>query len=292
MAQELFKGDSLFRSLIDRAESITGADLEEVCLSGPESELMKSANLQPLMVAISLSYLRVITEAGVKPDYTAGHSLGELTALAASGVISDEFAVEIAARRGMLMDRAASKCNGGMKAVISMPLIEVVRVLSEMDKPDKISVANDNAPKQVVISGDMETMDEFTERVSGRARVVDVKVSGPWHSAYISLARDEFARWILPVEYSAPSVSLVMNATGVPVEGPEIIKELSTDQLVRPVFWKQSMNFLKHQGVDLIAEVGPGGILSGFARVNGFKKRNIFPVDSFRNAEGFCRKSG
>ena len=162
MGQDLFKGDAHFRQLVSLANDLTHEDLEKLCLRGPEQKLRKAQFLQPLLAAVSLGYLSHAREAGIRPSVVLGHSLGEITSLAASGVMSDENAVTVAAKRGEFMDKAASRCNGSMTAVLFMPLDKVNEILADMNAswgaPERIVLANDNAPNQIVVSGESRAL--------------------------------------------------------------------------------------------------------------------------------------
>lgn len=291
MGHDLFKDDAYFRSLINLADEIAGENLEKICLQGPDRVLMQARILQPALVCICLGYLRRLNERGVKADFVLGHSLGEITSLAASGVVSDEDAVRMASKRGELMDQVASGCNGGMLAVMFVPSGDVEQLLGEFAAPEMIVFANDNAPDQVVLSGDLEYLDKFatviSERKLGKCR--KVPVVGPWHSPFMSNARCEFEVWAEAIPFRAPRISLIMNATSKTETNPTTIKHLVTWQLTSPVFWRQSMNFIRESGVDTIYEIGPGRVLSGLARVNGFKKNtticNVNTLSSIDSAQ-------
>ncbi|MBD3392398.1 MAG: acyltransferase domain-containing protein [Chitinivibrionales bacterium] len=249
---------------------------------------MKARYVQPLLVAVSLGYLRHLRNAGITPDVVVGHSLGEITALAASGVVSDREAVAIAAKRGELMDAAAQQCDGTMMAVLFISLDKVEQILAEMDAPDKIVLANDNAPDQIVVSGDNNLLDQFAHWISheklGKCR--KLVVSGPWHSPFIRGARMQFEDWAEPITFRKPGVPLVMNATAKPEAHPTTIKHLVTWQLTAPVFWRECMETIKTMNADTLLEVGPGRVLSGLARVNGLKKDvSVFNVNNMRGVE-------
>jgi [acyl-carrier-protein] S-malonyltransferase len=291
MGQDLFKDDTYFRSLITIADQITGENLEKICLRGPDRLLMQARILQPAMVSICLGYLRRLQAKGVQADFVLGHSLGEITSLAAAGVVSDEDAVRIAAKRGELMDRVASGCTGGMLAVMFVPLADVEKLLEEMGAPDKIVFANDNAADQIVLSGDLEQLDRFAAIVSERhlGKCKKVPVIGPWHSPYMKEARFEFETWVESIRFKKPSVSLVLNATAKPESHPTTIEHLVTWQLTSPVFWRESMDLIRDAGVDTIYEIGPGRVLSGLTRVNGFKKETtIYNINNLRGIEAAC----
>ena len=296
MGHDLFKGDAHFRGLVSIASDLTHEDLEKLCLRGPEKKLRKAQFHQPLLAAVSLGYLAHVRDAGIWPSVVLGHSLGEITSLAVCGVISDEDAVTIAAKRGELMDDAASRCSGGMMAVLFMPLDAVNELLAEMNKsfgissgaspglPDRIVLANDNAPNQIVISGDSQALAEFSRRVSERdfGKCKSILVSGPWHSPFMNGAYEDFKKWVGAIPFSAPTVSLILNSTARCESDPEMIRQLVTDQLVRPVQWRLCMEAVRNMHPDAILEIGPGRILSGLVRVNGFPKKTVvYNVNNF-----------
>jgi [acyl-carrier-protein] S-malonyltransferase len=288
MGRDLFKSDANFRSLVEFASAMTGCDLEDICMKGPERDLIKSRIVQPLLVAVSLGYLRHVREAGIDADVVAGHSLGEISALAAAGVVSDREAVAMATKRGILMDEAASKCDGSMMAVLFAPLEKVEQILSDMGAPERIVLANDNAPDQIVISGDNTLLDQFAHHIThekyGKSK--KLVVSGPWHSPYLRNARLQFEDWAEPVLFHKPRIPLVMNATAKTETHPTTIKHLVTWQLTAPVFWRESMETLRDMQVDTILEIGPGRILSGLARVNGLKKGvAVYNINNMRGVE-------
>jgi [acyl-carrier-protein] S-malonyltransferase len=253
---------------------------------------MQARILQPAMVSICLGYLRKLQAKGIEADFVLGHSLGEITSLAAAGVVSDEDAVRIAAKRGELMDRVASGCTGGMLAVMFVPLADVEKLLEDMAAPNKIVFANDNAADQIVLSGDLEQLDKFAaivaERRLGKTR--KVPVIGPWHSPYMKEARLEFEKWVESIPFKKPTVQLVLNATAKPETHPTTIEHLVTWQLTSPVFWRESMDLIREDGVDTIYEIGPGRVLSGLTRVNGFNKETtIYNINNLRGIEAACQ---
>jgi len=288
MGRDLFKDDAYFRSLIEYASALAEEDLETLCLKGPEKKLILARNVQPLLVAVSLGYLRLLREAGIDADVVAGHSLGEITALAAAGVVGDRDAVAIAAKRGALMDEAAARCDGGMMAVLFVPLRRVEEILADMGAPDKIVLANDNALDQIVVSGDTKLLDQFAHHIThepgGKTR--KLVISGPWHSPYLRSARTQFEDWAEPILFQQPRIPIIMNATAKTETHPTTIKHLVTWQLTAPVFWRESMETLKQMHVNVVMEIGPGRVLSGLARVNGLKKDvEVFNINNRRGIE-------
>jgi len=285
MGQDLFDASSHFRALIELGSDLTHEDLMVLCLRGPEKKLRKSFFLQPILVAVSLGYRERLVEQGIVADAVLGHSLGEITALAAASVVSDYEAVTMAAKRGDLMDEAASICTGGMLAVLSVPSQTIRELLTEIGEPDRIAIANENALDQVVVSGAEELLQKLTDLVAERqlGRCKTLAVSGPWHSPFMSVARVKFEHWIQMVSFRPPQIPLILNATGAPENDPNRIRHLISQQLTSPVLWHDCMNTLKQMDVGVLLEVGPGRVLSGLARVNGFGgTTRIFNINNLR----------
>ncbi|MBD3242169.1 MAG: acyltransferase domain-containing protein [Chitinivibrionales bacterium] len=274
MGADLFESSEYFRSLVAIGSEMVQTDLKKVCLRGPERELIKPSRLQSLLCAVSLAYCRELLERGIKPDVILGHSLGEITSLGAAGVTSPDDTMRIAAYRGQLMDETAERVSGGMMAVLFVSLEDIEALLAELNAPDRIVLANDNAPDQVVLSGDNEILADVErivgERTMGKCRRIGV--IGPWHSHYMTEARHTFEDWAEPIPFARPHTPFILNALAREESHPSTIKHLVTYQLTSPVYWRESMNRLHEMGVNTLIEVGPGRVLSGLARVNGFKK--------------------
>ncbi|MBT3194533.1 MAG: ACP S-malonyltransferase [Verrucomicrobia bacterium] len=290
MGRDLLSTCPLFKSLLELGSELTHEDLERLCSRGPERKLRQSFFLQPIMVSVSLGYASLLRDEGIESDVVLGHSLGEITALATSGVVSDEMAVRIAAKRGELMDHAASIEKGGMAAVLSVPMETLQEVLAAVDDPSGVVIANDNAPGQIVISGREQQLKQISEQIRERhlGRCRSLSVSGPWHGPWMESARHEFEAWIESIEFLPPKRPLVLNATGAQEDAPQRIKELITRQLTSPVLWRQCMAELKRVGVDTLLEIGPGRVLSGLARLNGFgAESRAFNISSRRGIQSF-----
>jgi [acyl-carrier-protein] S-malonyltransferase len=242
---------------------------------------------------VSLGYLQLLVEKGLTADVVLGHSLGEITALGAAGVVTAPDAVAIATKRGMFMDEMAAKVNGGMMAVIMVPLAQVEELLEELNEPDRIVLANDNSPKQVVVAGDIEMLDAFAAKVKERNLGTCRKliVAGPWHSHYMTEARVAFEEWAEPIHFGHPETPIILNATAKEEAHPTTIKHLVTWQLTAPVFWRECMERLHALEIDTLVEIGPGRVLSGLARVNGFKGDvKVYNVNNMRGLEAAAKE--
>lgn len=256
------------RALVDLASAEVGEDLARICLRGPEQRLRASRFLQPLLVAVSLGYLGALARHGVVPHRVAGHSLGEIPALVAAGVLSPEVAVRVAVRRGALMDEAASRVDGGMMAILGV----ADDVLGEaLAGEPEVHVANDNGPGQVVVTGSRVGLDRLAGALRTAGRTKPLAVAGPWHSPAMAEAHVAFAACLSAVPFQEARVPFVSNAGGEEVRDPDRIRRLLADQLVRPVAWRACMERIRAAGTEGIVEVGPGRVLAGLARLNGFE---------------------
>lgn len=274
MGRDLFFQDSFTTNLLELACDLVHEDLRQLCLNGPETSLMQARFLQPSIVTVSLGFWNRLIESGANPDVVLGHSLGEITSLAAAGVITAEQAIMIATKRGELMDKVASQCDGGMLAVMFMDRDTVQNIIDEMGDPLKLVMANDNAPDQFVLSGDKSLLEKVSFIVAEQnlGRTKKVSVVGPWHSPFLKDVRFEFEKWVEPIDFKQPVTNIILNATAKTENHPSTIKHLSSGQLVSPVFWRESMSTLKEMGINTLIEIGPGKVLSGLARVNNFRK--------------------
>lgn len=290
MGQDLFRQDDYFIALVAKASELVGEDLKKICLKGPEKKLAKAAFVQPLLVAVSLGYLRHVHQKEIPGNYVLGHSLGEITALAASGVIDDSTAIAIAAKRGQLMDEAAVTCDGGMMAVLSINAQEIQALINKLGFEEKIIIANFNAPNQTIVSGSRSSFDEFSaEIVKAGGTCKKLNVAGPWHSHYLKSAYDQFKTWAEALEFMNPNIPLILNGTGQPESDPVKIKEFISASLIFPTYFTKCMAYCKSQNVDTFLEIGPGRVLSGLVRANGFMETTrIYKCNNLRGVELAC----
>ena len=284
MGRDLFSSDDYFAALIDQGSTLTKEDLKRLCLRGPEKKLLKAYFLQPLIVAVSLGYHHQLKQKGVKPDLVLGHSMGEITALAAAGVVSADTAIALSVKRGELMDKTAATSEGGMMAVLSLTVEEVENTIRDLGLENNVVIANINTPDQIVVSGDKEALHKLSLQVSakeGKSKLLNV--SGPWHSPLLKGAYEEFERWAEEIEFSTPQTPIVLNATGRTESDPLKIKKYIARQLCSPVYFKQCLEYCQSEGVDTFCEVGPGRVLSGLVRANGFMQGvKIYNVNNMR----------
>ncbi len=277
MGSDLIGKDCFTDDLLACASDIVNEDLSKLCLYGPAEKLKEARFLQPTLVAVCLGYFKHLLANGIIPDVISGHSLGEITSLGASEVVSPELCIRIAIKRGELMDSVAQRIKGGMLAVLFVPLETVKRLIDDIDDGRRLVIANDNAPDQVVISGENELLDRFAARVALEklGKCLRVDVAGPWHSPFMKESQEIFRKWISDIPFLPPKYPVVFNGTASTENDPSIIKQLITRQLTETVYWRKCMAKIKSMGVNTIYEIGPQKKLSGLARLNGFNKSNI-----------------
>ena len=288
MGADLFKSDVPFRSLVALASELVGEDLEPTCLRGPEKKLVRTRFLQPLLVAVSLGYLRHLNERGVQPDFVLGHSLGEITALAAAGIVTPAEAVRLAAKRGELMDQAATQVDGGMLAVTLEDRTRLLDWLASAPSGKGLTLANDNAPRQIVLSGERSALTACAKFIAneklGKCRFL--AVSGPWHSPFMAEASIRFEAWLRQIPFQPPRLPMIWNVTAARAETTEDLRSLVSSALARPVRWAACMAALRALNPSWLLEVGPGRVLSGLARANGFgEATRILNVSNLRGVE-------
>ncbi len=270
-AQEIGMGRALLdkfspaRDILSQAESLTGEPLVSIIQRGPESRLTQTDVLQPALVAISVAYVELLREAGAAPKVVAGHSLGEISALFAAGVINLSDALKLATERGRLMNQAS---EGGMVAIKDLPPEKIEAILAEFDS-QQIVVANYNAPSQTVISGQLATLDAAIPLLSAAGGgCVRLNVSGAWHSPLVANAARQFETVLDSVSFHAPQIPIVMGVTGNVETDPVQICAIMKRQITSPVRWTSVLKSIRALDCDKYLEVGPGKVLRGLLRKN------------------------
>lgn len=256
------------RAVFDEADCALGFALSRLCFEGPEEELKLTANTQPAVLACSVAAYRVLEEKGVRPDYVAGHSLGEYSALVAGGALDFAEALEVVAQRGRLMQEAGERQPGAMAAIIGLEDGQVEELCARNGAVGRVVVANLNAPGQVVVSGEAEAVKRLGEwaREAGARRVVELAVSGAFHSPLMEPAARQLERALRAVPWRQPRVPVVTNVAAEPVQDPEELRSQLIRQLTHPVRWIESVQCLVRLGATRMVEVGPGAVLKGLVR--------------------------
>ncbi len=267
MGKEIYDRYPVAREIFQKAEEVTGLPLKELCFNGPLDQLNLTLNLQLAITSVNLAVLACLEEADLTPEFTAGHSLGEYSALYAAGVFSLEDTLRLVKARGALMGQAAQKNPGTMAAVMGLSLEALEAILAELSREGAIGAANYNTPDQVVISGAKALVDRASKQVvQSGGKAVPLEVSGAWHSPLMEEAMEAFKGILDSVTFSPPRCTLFLNVTGKAEADPLKIKELMGQQIGRPVRWVELVNNLMAQGVSRFVEVGPRKVLLGLVR--------------------------
>ena len=274
MGKSLCEISSAAREIFEEANDALGYDIRQLCFDGDMDELTKTENTQPAVLTVSMAAYRVyMKEIGTKADFTAGHSLGEYSALCCSGALKFYDGVRIVKQRGRFMQEAVAPGLGSMAAIsgISQDIIE-----DECGKISKeghlVVISNYNSPDQTVISGHVSAVALVSENLEIKgARVVPLKVSAPFHSPLMQPAADRLREELYKFTYSEPACPVLSNVTARPYSGADKIINNLTAQIVQPVRWRDSISFLLDQGVDSAIEMGPQAILKNLMRQNAPK---------------------
>jgi len=267
MGRSLYDAFASFRELFEEADDTLGFPLSRLCFEGPEEELSKTINAQPAILTVSVGCMRVANEVSgalAAPSFVAGHSLGEYTALVATGVLDFKEAVRLTRQRGRLMQEAGEKVPGGMAAIIGLDEVSVEEVCQETGA----YISNINSPGQIVISGSRETLARAMDlaRAMGARRVLPLRVSGAFHSLLMQPAVDGMARAISNIYFHDPGVPIVVNSTAQPVTSAAEIRNELLRQISSCVQWQKSVEYMVAEGVDTFVEIGPGQVLNGLIK--------------------------
>ncbi|MCH7987289.1 MAG: ACP S-malonyltransferase [Acidobacteria bacterium] len=268
MGKELAEQFSAARTVFDQADQALGFPLSKLCFEGPEEELKLTANTQPAILTTSVAAYRVLEEQGIAPDYVAGHSLGEYSALVASGCLSLPEAVVTVRNRGTYMQEAVPAGQGAMAALLGLPLSRVQQVCEQAAQGQVVVPANLNSPGQIVISGHKEAVERAAAAAkdAGAKRAVLLPVSAPFHSSLLQPAAARLESDFQRIRFGGLSIPLVTNVDAEVIETPQAARDALLRQVPAPVRWEESMRKLIELGCDCFIEVGPGKVLAGLLR--------------------------
>ncbi|MCP4674082.1 MAG: ACP S-malonyltransferase [Deltaproteobacteria bacterium] len=282
MGHDLFESSHAARSAFEEADAALGESLSKLIFEGPSEDLTLTANTQPAILTMSVAALRAFGEkADVPPEFVAGHSLGEFSALTAVGAMTFADAVRTTRARGTFMQEAVSPGQGAMAAVMGEITPEEITATCEAAAEDEVvSPANFNAPGQVVISGHAEAVKRASETlVQKGAKVIPLKVSAPFHSTLMKPAALKLDTTLAGVEINTPSAPVVTNVEAEPNNEASRVRELLVSQVTAPVRWTDSIRFMLDAEIELFLEFGPGNVLAGLLR-RIERSANIVSVNS------------
>ena len=282
MCRDLFDSVKPARAVFEQADRALGFSLSRLCFEGPEDELRQTVNAQPALVTASFACLEAARALNadklIKPDFLAGHSLGEYTALAVAGVFDFTAAVRLARERGRLMHDVGRRKPGGMAAIIGLEEAKLAVVCRESGTV----MANVNSPGQIVISGALANIARAMElaKAAGASRAIPLQVSGAFHSPLMQPIIEDMTFAIESVPFKVPATPVIANMTASPLTTAAEVKTELINQLTNPVQWQRSVEFMVSQGVDTFIEIGPGKVLTGLIkRINkAVTTLNIFDL--------------
>jgi [acyl-carrier-protein] S-malonyltransferase len=319
MGADIFEVSPAARRVFESVDEAIGISLSTICFQGPDDVLRETINTQPAIVTVSLALLAALQEALTEhtsswsspliPSYTTGHSVGEYAALVASGALHLKDAVRLVRERGRLMQQEGTVCPGGMAAVIGLDaeiLQEVCQdatTQSVADLPEgshpglgRVSVANFNAPGQIVISGEQGALNLAIEqaKVRGAKRVIPLTVSGAFHSPVMQPAAEGLAQAIKSTEVHDATIPVIGNIHATPLIEAQAIREELTQQIAAPVQWIRTIEYLADAGVTIFLEIGPGQALTGMVKriAKGVTTLNVSSATDIEKVVGTIREMG
>ncbi|WP_069802721.1 ACP S-malonyltransferase [Thermogemmatispora onikobensis] len=297
MGADIYEQSPAARQVFERADQALGLALSTLCFQGPEEQLRETINAQPAIVTVSLALLAALQErlapqssqsswsSPLTPTFTAGHSVGEYAALVAAGALDLEDAVRLVRERGRLMHHEGGACPGGMAAVIGLDEATLQEICQEASQEatrqgeaaqsqashpgwGKVSVANLNAPGQIVISGEQHALALAMERAKARGakRVIPLAVSGAFHSPVMEPAAAGLAQVLTTTPLHNAAIPIISNIEARPLTDAEALRQELARQVVAPVQWIRSIEYLATAGVSIYLEIGPGSVLTGLVK--------------------------
>jgi [acyl-carrier-protein] S-malonyltransferase len=266
MAQDLYENASASREVFDKAQGLVDFDIKKVCFEGPLEELSLTNISQPAILTASIAVLRAMQSLGldVNPDYTAGLSLGEYSALVTAGSIEFDDALKLVAKRGRFMQDASLANPGSMLTILGLDLDKVEEITSETGT----YVANLNCPGQIVISGTLEGLKqaESLAKEKGAKRVLLLKVSGPFHTELMQEASQKLKVELDKIDIKEPKCKMIFNVTAQEETSADNIRANLFKQVSQTTYWQKSVEYMIAAGVDTFYEIGPGQVLKGLLK--------------------------
>ena len=277
MGKSLYDNSDAAKAVFDMAESIRPGTLKQ-CFEGTKEELSETINTQPCVFAVDLAAAAAVAEKGIRPDYVAGFSLGEIAAIAFAGMITYEDAFRLVCKRAEVMDKAAKENKGAMAAVLKLTPEKVEEICSSFEKAYPV---NYNSPAQTVVAASEDEIDELCAKVKAeKGKAVKLAVSGAFHSPFMNSASDALSEYLEGVELKEPEIPVYANVTAQPYEGD--YKALVAAQVKSPVKWQTTVENLVSQGADRFIEVGVGKTLTGLIK----KINNVVTAVNIESKEG------
>jgi [acyl-carrier-protein] S-malonyltransferase len=268
MGRDLASNFPEAKAVFDEADAALGFSVSQLCFEGSEDDLKLTANTQPSILTVSIAAFRAIASKGITPDFAAGHSLGEYSALVAAGALSFSDAIKIARKRGQYMQEAVPPGEGAMAAILGLSPTDVAEVCKKAAQGEVVAPANLNSPEQTVISGTGTAIKRAVEIASqsGAKRAVILPVSAPFHCSLMLLAQQRLEPDLRAVKFHPLKFPVITNVDAESETSGDEARESLIRQVTMPVRWLDSIHDMVDQGVDIFVEVGPGKVLTGLLR--------------------------
>ena len=271
MGSEFYNNFSIVKKLFSEADDKLNFKISKIVLDGPENELRLTQNTQPAILLVSYSiYLVMKKEFNFSLDeikYFAGHSLGEYSALLCANALTFQDAIHLLFERGKSMQEAIPVGKGGMIAILGSDVKEINNYIMQVKNRGICEIANDNAPGQIIVSGNVETIDELKKILKeNKKKCISLPVSAPFHCSLMNSAAIKMRDKIDNTNFIKPEYELVSNVTSLPTNNPDEIKKLLVKQICSKVRWRESMLFMKEKRINNFIEIGPGKVLTSLAK--------------------------
>lgn len=287
MGKDLYEQYESAKKVYETADNALGYKISDICFNGPDDVLKQTKNTQPAILTTSLACLEVLkSELDITPAAAAGHSLGEYGALYTAGVLTMDEAIKITGKRAELMNEAAENTCGSMAAVLGLSEDAINEGLAELQKEGKISVANYNCPGQTVITGEKELIQKSVEllKSKGAKRVIELAVSGAFHSELMKNAAEKFADFVKDFEFKNSELPVYENTDAKSVTDGQDIKERVSKQIYSPVHWTETIQNMMNEGITTFIEIGPGKVLAGLNKKisSEITTYNVYDINSLK----------
>lgn len=286
MGKDLFEQFEPAANIFKKADQKLNFSLTDLIFEGPKEELTLTHNTQPALLTTSIAILEHFKQFNIQPDFVAGHSLGEYSALVAAGVLSFEEAVFAVRKRGEYMQEAVPAGEGAMAAVLGLEREKLTAVTQEIsDAGNSVQLANLNCPGQIVISGTTKGVELAGEKAkeAGAKRAIPLEVSGPFHSELMKPAAEKFASVLDGLQLTDAKIPVIANVTAAPIQDHAEIKAKLVEQLYSSVLWEDSVRKMLDLGVDTFIEIGPGKVLSGLIKKID-RKAKVYAVNDMETS--------
>ena len=271
MGQEIYKKFEIVKKLFLEADDKLDFKISKIILEGPDSDLRLTKNTQPAILIVSYSIFEVLKkEFNYKIDnikYFAGHSLGEYSALVCAGALEFSDAVFLLHERGLAMQEAVPVGEGGMLAILGLDIAQINNYIKEIRTKKICEIANDNADGQIIVSGNIESIDELQNILKkNKNKSIKLPVSAPFHCSLMNEAAEKMEKKINLINFIKPKIEIISNVTAKPETNQEKIKKLLVEQIYSKVRWRESIQYMANNGVNEFIEIGPGKVLSGMLK--------------------------